>query len=178
MNQDESQQSGTSPPPKESPLREAISDGVNVQLAKKQQTDRLTVLTTVHFQQLSGQPFSVNCNFDYQASKEYFDGPYSRKVKITREYKPLEFGWWEPEDVGLILIENLEGQNLIVNPTQEEAKELADKVAVLSYEGHYGGVEIHPKRCTWDVYRNPEKLVLWTPYDKEPIICKVTIYPK
>lgn len=55
----------------------------------------------------------------------------SPKFKVGQDWKPLDTGWISREDVGWVLLENLEGTNLTQNPTEAEAQAIRSRVVLI-----------------------------------------------
>jgi hypothetical protein len=64
--------------------------------------------------------------------------PYVRKFKATETPRELSLGDISREEVGYILVTNVEGMKLQWNPTAEEREDIKQRVAVID------GFELHP----------------------------------
>ena len=81
----------------------------------------------VYHQISGGQPHLVESRFSRKLESD--EQLYERHSKIGEEGGPLDCGWIK--EAGQLIIINHEGQNLQVNPTDEEREELRGKVLQL-----------------------------------------------
>lgn len=95
--------------------------------------NRMTYLLSVHHEQPGENPRTTQAT--YQRHLEHEEECYTRRLTLGDEPQRIETGWLEEEKCGMVLVENLEGKHTVVNPTEEEAKELADKVILIQCNG-------------------------------------------
>ena len=90
--------------------------------------DILTVVEMVYLQPIDGEAQCVESR--YMRELDTHEQLYKRRMTVTNEWKPLDVGWIEK--AGLLVIHNEEGQHLTANPTEEEAKTIADSIVEIS----------------------------------------------
>jgi hypothetical protein len=90
--------------------------------------DRMTVVEKIYHQPANGEAFCCETTFERTLNDE--ESVYSRKVKATEEWKPLDYGWITENNqkVGMLVIRNDEGKNIQRLPSDEEKVELAGKI--------------------------------------------------
>lgn len=115
---------------------------MNQQTSKDKQTqnvivsegkDRLTLVASIYHEHPGEEPFS----FAFQASRSLpscDDQVYQRRLTLSEIWTPLDLGWFKdtPERIGYICIENLEGRIKHTYPTEEQRREMAKKVVLVS----------------------------------------------
>ena len=96
-----------------------------------QELSRLTVLLTAHHEQAGEQPRTFPLTFSdlLETTQE----SYSRRMRATEEWTSLDFGWIHSSEVGYIIIDNIEGRGLSIQPTPEEKALTASRVIELAY---------------------------------------------
>lgn len=98
------------------------------------QADRLTITQRVHHEHLGDPPQSIESIFS--RALEVSDECYvTRRMKSSTTWKPLDLGFYAecPQDIGMICIQNLTGNSLTVNPTEDEKKELDNSVVEVAF---------------------------------------------
>lgn len=89
---------------------------------------RITVNEKVYFQPMDDKAVMVETVFSIDVQTEeqlYQRGP----LKLKAGWQPLYEGCWiPPQDIGLIVISNLEGKNLQKIPTKAEIVEMTNRV--------------------------------------------------
>lgn len=101
-------------------------------MPKLEVRDRITVINTFNYEHRGDQPYSTQNIFVRKVEKEH--EPYSRRVTVKEAWTKLDLGWVPPEDVGAVIIDNLEG--VVLGPTQpdmEEREEMAKRILEVSY---------------------------------------------
>jgi hypothetical protein len=93
--------------------------------------DRLTVTQSVNHEHRGEPPKSVVVG--YSRTLEYKEEPYQRRFSVPGTWTPIDLGWMPSDKVGCVVLENLEGRSHLVNPTDEERKEIEAKVLEVSY---------------------------------------------
>ena len=96
-------------------------------------SSRITATLTVHHQLAGEQPQMFP--FAYSKLLHTDHEHYHRTMKATDDWTPLDFGWVPSQDVGFLIVHNLEGTKPDVIPTEEEKIELAQRTIELSYVG-------------------------------------------
>lgn len=102
-----------------------------------ERNDRLTVRIDAYWESVHEQPIGQHIIAAMSLGTMGIE-PYIRKFKATAIPKSLTFGDIDRENVGYILITNIEGTRLLQNPTEEERKDINSRIAVID------GFEIHP----------------------------------
>ena len=113
--------------------------------------DILTVVEMVYLQSIDGEAQCVESR--YMRELNTHEQLYKRKLTITNEWKPLDVGWCEKP--GLLVIHNEEGKHSTVNPTEEEAKAIADSIVEISP---------NPESC-FSIYVRPGESSRFEPSD-------------
>lgn len=85
---------------------------------------RLTVVESLYHQSFGEEPVRVDSRFSRELESD--EQPYSRRLKATEGWQPLDCGW--VKDPGMVCVTNEEGKHFQVNPTKEEKEALARKV--------------------------------------------------
>ena len=101
----------------------------------RQIKDRLTVRETVYHHPFGHNPQVIETRFSHEL--ETTEQLYERHLQVTKEWQPLDCGWLE-DNVGMLIIQNDEGQFLYVNPTDEEREAAAKKTVEVSYKDEQG----------------------------------------
>lgn len=120
---------------------------------------KLTVVDTVYYQCVGGEPVSVESKFSRELDSD--EQIYQRHSKVGEDFIPLDCGWLE-RNVGMLLITNEEGKNLQAHPTEEEAETLSRRVLEVRYKGNglAGGWLIPPGESFRGYPSNTENLVI------------------
>lgn len=105
--------------------------------------NRTTVILRVHHQCRDEGVTTAGCTYDDELETSH--EAYGRRLTATSEWQPLDFGWIPPQDVGRIIIENLAGRNLQVNPTADERRAIADQVLEVWHDGDRHSFFIGPR---------------------------------
>lgn len=103
-------------------------------VTNKAAIDRLTMAISIHHESMGMQPNSRQCIGQTLLSE--CDEPYSRQIKggLNQAWQPINLGHFTGvEEVGYVLIENLEGKHLQVNPTAEERAEINQRIIEVGY---------------------------------------------
>ena len=92
--------------------------------------DRLTIKLDVYWEQFKESPIGrqILASMPLKASSVE---PYIRKIRVTEEPKPLSTGDIPPEEVGYILLVNLEGTKLSGNPSKEAREGYLKKIVLV-----------------------------------------------
>ena len=116
-----------------------------------QDQDRITIVLQFHHQHYMEQPTTVSSA--HSEMLETTVEPYSRRVTLTEEWRPIDFGWVEPGDVKYIVVENYEGKKFAVTPSPEEMKEIENRVIEVAYverDGEMGkSMLVAPRSCQY-----------------------------
>lgn len=115
-----------------------------LQLDSQPDQGRITVTMGVHFQKGPDEPQSTSGAFHFYTESDQEEVYRRRRLKAEQGHSiPLETGWIPIDEVGIVVIENLAGKNLKVNPTEEEQKEFAKQVIDVMFN-ESSGIEIKP----------------------------------
>jgi hypothetical protein len=135
----------------------------------------LTVLHTVHHHLAGEQPRSVQLSYNKSLTVE--QEVYSRGQLATEDWQSIDFGWFEPSEVGFIVVENLEGKHFQVNPTEHELEQLNKRVIELTHRGQEElPWPIPPKESFVAATEHADKLILRCRNKQAKF--RLTLYPK
>jgi hypothetical protein len=140
-----------------------------------QDMSRLTVLLTVHHEQVGEQPRTFPLTFSdlLETTQE----SYSRRMRATEEWTPLDFGWIHPSEVGYLMIDNIEGRGLAIQPTREEKALTASHVIELAYVSSLDDSwEIPPRWFFFNPIKRPADLRIRCQH--ETASYRITVIPK
>lgn len=104
--------------------------------------DRLTIVQNIHHEHRGESPRTIPVS--HSCLLEEKEEPYQRRFTATEKWAPVDIGWFAPEKVGCIVIENLEGRSLLVNPTEAERNATLAKVLELSYSKNSNECDLIP----------------------------------
>lgn len=135
------------------------------------------VVREVIYHQLPGESPKVFSPHPTQITLEGDEEAYERVLKVTQTLVPILASSWVKE-ASLLLIENLEGkQNWLRNPTEEEKRELADKVVHVNLLNQKNLSSLSPGRSLR--IDNPECLEELSLYSVNgPVRCRIVIVPR
>lgn len=125
--------------------------------ANPKKTNRFTVHSLFHHEKTGEKPFSMEGGFSAEVQTD--EESFSRKFRATEEFQPLNFGWLAPQQAGLVVIRNVEGEGLLLIPSEDEKAQIAKRVIEVAIEGAEPCVfpiapkQFHPFYCT-----DPSKL--------------------
>jgi hypothetical protein len=105
---------------------------------------------------------------------------YTRRKKASELLEPIDCGWIEDDQVGLVLIENLAGKGKSVSPTDEEKKLVESSVLELvpsGFDSQSCGIRILPG---FPFVFFPENINSWMirSINGESFNYRLTIFPK
>ena len=91
---------------------------------------RLTIVSVVYHQPLGEEPHS----FPHKISRPLLtdEQAYTRKLKVTQEWQPIDIGWLT--SLSLLLITNEEGK-YATQPSEEEKLAISQKVLEIGFQG-------------------------------------------
>jgi hypothetical protein len=136
---------------------------------------RVTVNLNVHHELAGEQPRSF-C-FAFQDFLKSSQESYSRKLHALSGWTKLDLGWVEPDEVGYVLIDNLEERNELVYQTEEEKHEAASRIIEIAYEDSLNNYwPIPPRLFFFCPVARPEDLRIRC--QNGTARCRVTIIPK
>lgn len=137
--------------------------------------NRITVLNTVHHECQGEQPRTIQSA--YSDGLQTDEEAYTRRHKAEQVRYPLDTGWIPPDKAGLIIIENLEGRDLLVNLSEEEKQLLAGKYLELRLDPDSKQCIIMPPRMSiCFLTSHVEDAVISAP--NGPVQYRVTVLPK
>lgn len=90
--------------------------------------DRMTIVEKVYHQPQTGEAYCCETVFERWLDDE--ESVYSRKMKVSEEWKLLHFGWFSDDGkpVGMLVIRNDEGRDLQRLPSDEEKTKTASLI--------------------------------------------------
>lgn len=72
--------------------------------------------------------------------------PYSRRITLNDERSLIDFGWIKSTDVGMLIVENLEGRKFDVNPSPEEMEEINGRIVeIYLHEDSWVPILVRPR---------------------------------
>lgn len=100
---------------------------------------------------------------------------YTRRATSKPDWSNLDLGWIEPEQCGLILVENLAGKDIRIQPTEEEKEKY--KSSILEIGNDEVSMLVHPG---WPVHFTPRDVNNWKirSLNGESFKYRITVYPK
>lgn len=98
--------------------------------AVPRRVNRMTIYAQVH-QERSGE-HPISCPLSFSEGLTLEEDVYARRHTATEKWEPLDLGWLGKDKAGLVVIENLEGREVLVNPTEEEKQVLTDRFLKLA----------------------------------------------
>jgi hypothetical protein len=93
--------------------------------------DRLNLVLNISHEHFGDQPFGLN--LVYSKMLDSYEQVYTRRVQIGKGWELVDLGWLEESGASLVVIENLEGKGLIVNPTPDQKETIESKVLEVAY---------------------------------------------
>ena len=136
--------------------------------------DRLTVVLRVHHQYKMEQ--AVMAGGGYDDMLETSHEAYARRLQADEQWSEFDFGWIPNKDVGIVVVENLAGKNLQLNPTEEQRKLIADQVLEVKHAGDSIPLLI-PPRAPQAIY-SPRPWLLRIRCQAKPTRYKITVLPR
>ena len=94
---------------------------------------RMTVCSMVHHERSGERPQSLETSFSSTLTSD--EESYTRKCKANEEWVPLNFGFVPIDQVGMFVIENVEGRNFHVNPSEQELDQIRLRVIEVAVVG-------------------------------------------
>jgi hypothetical protein len=104
---------------------------------------------------------------------------YQRRMEIGKDWQPVDLGWLAEPGCSMIMIENREGGNLQVVPTEEEKQTIAAKVVEIVLDQQstgYNVLQVHPKESQRISPTRPDLCLIRCRSGKANIV--VTAFPK
>ncbi len=88
--------------------------------------DRITINLNIYYEHSGDLPHQIICPRNIISKSSDLE-PYSRKIVVGPDWELLDLGWFSThkDQIGLIVIESLEGKYETKNPTKEE-RELSE----------------------------------------------------
>lgn len=123
--------------------------------------DRITTSVTVYHEHYGEDPRTVNAVKSRMLLHQV--EPYTRRCQVGFQWKRIDLGPFidEPELVGTVLIENLEGKTLTENPSPEQAKDIAARYIEYGYAS--SPEKLEPEQAV--AYTPPGELEIIRPID-------------
>ena len=138
-----------------------------------QERNRLTCVLNLYHEQHGEQPTGMRLTFSESLSVNA--ERYQRRMRVTEQAIPLDLGWFKPDEVGLILVENLEGLHLQVHPSDEERADLELRVLEVG-EPDCSCWFIPPRRFLLGYSSDPGSITVRSQHGT--IKMGITIYPR
>jgi hypothetical protein len=101
------------------------------------QSDRLTIRLNIYYEHFGDEPIGHEVIANKLLETLGVE-PFIRKFVATEDPKPLKLGDIDRNNIGYILIFNLEGLKLQQNPSEKELADIKKRVAIID------GFEIYP----------------------------------
>lgn len=123
--------------------------------------DRVTIVVNIHHEHLGEAPVSLQSI--HARLLEYMEEPYQRRLRANGEWQPvIDDNCWVPgAKIGYVVVENLEGQVLTVQPTEEERRKSASKVLEIGYTNNSAEADlIYPGSIAIKTPSNASRLVI------------------
>lgn len=140
-------------------------------MTRVQERNRFTCVLNLYHEQTGEQPAGVRLAFS--DTLQYSVQRYMRHYAVDQEPKPLDLGWFRPEQVGFILIENLEGIHSQTLPSDEELAAINVRVIEVCYGE---SMLIPPRRFLPFFFAHPERATVCCPSGKAKM--GITVYPR
>jgi len=140
----------------------------NTQLTEDR--DRLTLVIKAYWEHFDEDPIGLDIASCSQLEKFGVE-PYVRKTRVGTTPKVLSGGDIQPEDIGYVIIVNLEGQKFRYNPKKSELEEVSKRVVV------FGGFKVRPFGMPFmGEIENQESLKIYCKYQEALI--QTYIFPR
>lgn len=138
--------------------------------------DRITARTSFYFSHFSQDPFChtiINNRFVRSSGIEV----YSRRCWADSDWRELDPGWVAREGcIGLIILENLEGKDVVQHLSEEEKKAATGHLLQVAYEGNTDYRFFIYPGDGWSVVPDPAfKLVIRVAAGRTPY--RITVFP-
>lgn len=115
-----------------------VIDRTKIAEKRREPPNRVTAVFNVHHEHDGEQPYSIGPVIS-QIKLEVNEDVYTRRVTVRESWEELDLGHLPADQVGLVIVENLEGRFPANNPTEEERKEAAKKIIEVSTGDGNGG---------------------------------------
>ena len=148
-------------------------------LVERPINDRLTLQVTVNHLRHGDAPFGVN--FVGKKLLETKEEAVSREVSVGPEWQNLiellkNKSWLDYDQIGLVVLSNLEGKNLTRQPDKAEAELIAQRVVHLTLDGSFSSLLVLPGWAQPIMPSHPANVLLRCPHG--PAKCRLFLYPK
>lgn len=107
-------------------------------LSPSLQRDRLTIKAAAYWEHYGENPVGGQI-ISSQILNTYFVEPYIRRIRVGEEPKPLDLGDIDVDDVGYIMLVNMEGTKLEFNPSEAEVADIKRRIIDVGSD-----FELHP----------------------------------
>jgi hypothetical protein len=102
-------------------------------MSKVQERNRLTCVLNLYHEQDDEQPEGFRLAF---SDKLHLSSQrYNRRLKIGEDPVALDVGWFSPDEIGTLLVENLEGTRFSIVPSEEELADVAKRIIHVYHPG-------------------------------------------
>lgn len=99
---------------------------------RREPPNRITAIFNIAREYDGENPISIDPIIS-QLNLSVKEDHYSRRIRVNQDWIPLDLGHLRADQVGLVVIENLEGRFLDVNPTEGERKEASKRIIQVSF---------------------------------------------
>jgi len=106
------------------------------------EVDTITVVETVYHSPFQQQPTSIATRFSRDLTTQA--QPYERYLTATEKWDLLDYGWLE-DNIGMLIIHNLEGEFTQTIPTPEEKEDAEKRILEIAFGPHTGQWIIPPR---------------------------------
>lgn len=94
--------------------------------------DRVTMNVMVRHEHRGDQPLGVDLvGFTRKLNDK--EQPYQRRFTVGEIWKKIDYSWLKDLGVSFVVLENLEGRDLQIRPSEEERKAIDSKIVEVAY---------------------------------------------
>lgn len=111
------------------PERGRIEGGGDFRESEPQSPSRVSIVETLYFHTVGVNPHVVQTRYGRNLKTE--EQVFVRRLTLTDDWVALDAGWLKA--VSYVLIQNMEGRMLQVNPTDEERADIESRVVEISF---------------------------------------------
>lgn len=136
--------------------------------------DRITLLTTVYHERVGYAAQGAQGNGELKVSLN--EEAYHRSRAIGDLWQPIQFGHFDADQVGCIVVHNLEGVGAQVHPTEEEKLALPTKIIEVGTPDSLHKILVRPGWAVPLPLDNYEQLQIRCQIGQAK--CRISIFPK
>lgn len=104
--------------------------------------DRITVTGFIHHEHAGDKPITISLMASLMLKTIH--QPVMRRLEVGPKSTNISTEWIPTKDVGLIVVENRAGKNMLVNPNKEEKIRIDKQVLLIN-----GVIELRPGMPAW-----------------------------